>query len=263
MEDLLDVEKEANSEIRKALPVSSLIAGTQNDLADFNLRRGTDKTENIRIVSIEGLDQTPCGGLHVQSSSQLGLIKYTGQEKIRSRLRLKWKIGLPAYNDYTLRYDQIENISRILAVSPDKATERLEALILEKQKENKMLKSLLDKEAERISHDLSRFCLLLPPPSLQESSKIVLPSCFKGIVKNLSTTRDLSFLICTEYEGRLDWALHLPQHKTLKFEEFQKECLSLIDGKGGGKGPLWQGSGQNPGKAEAFLKTFREICHTE
>ncbi|MDA3958903.1 alanyl-tRNA editing protein [Oceanispirochaeta sp.] len=261
-EDLLALEEGVNREIRKARPVQSIVVKTKEELSAYNLRRDTDKIENIRLISIVGLDQTPCGGLHVQNTSDLGLIKYTGMEKIRSRLRLKWKIGAPAYDDYKMRFDRLETISTLLSVKPEETATRLEALISEKQKEHKMLKTLMEKEAERISHDLSGSVFYYPPLITRELEDCP-PALFKGIVKNLSSTRDLSFLICTENKGHLNWALHLPQHKTLNFEEFQQKCLSLIEGKGGGKGPLWQGSGQNPKNADLFLKTFRDICHTD
>ncbi|QEN06940.1 alanyl-tRNA editing protein [Oceanispirochaeta crateris] len=261
-DQLRTVEEEANAEIRRSRPVQSMLFNTKEELTGIKLRRETKKTENIRVVTIEGIDQTPCGGLHIQNTSSLGLIKYTGQEKIRSRLRLKWKMGAPAYKDYNTRFDQLEKISTLLSARPEEAAERLEVLIQEKQKENRMLKSLIEKEAERISHDLSGSVFYYPPLITREI-KDCSPELFKGIVKNLSSTRELSFLICTKNDGRLNWALHLPQHKTFTFENFQKECLTIIDGKGGGKGPLWQGSGQNPGNADRFLKTFREICHTE
>jgi alanyl-tRNA synthetase len=45
----------------------------------------------------------------------------------------------------------------------------------------------------------------------------------------------------------------------MDFAEFREKCLSLIDGKGGGRGPLWQGSGGSPGKADEFLKAFESL----
>ncbi|MDC7232141.1 MAG: hypothetical protein PQJ58_02825 [Spirochaetales bacterium] len=258
-DQLFAVEEAANREIRACRQVKSILVASAEELAQYSLRRSTDKTENIRLVEIEGLDITPCGGLHTDNTARLGLIKYTGQEKIRGRLRLKWKMGAPAYADYRMRFSQLEAISSLLSEQPGGATRRLREVLEEKKEANRLLRVLTDKQAELISRQLSGSVTHYPPVLIRELADC--PSdLFRGIVKNLSTRGDLSFLLCARDEGRLNWALCLPGGDTIDFNTFQSDCLPLIQGKGGGRAPLWQGSGGDGSGAEAFLESFRVLA---
>ncbi|MBF9014440.1 MULTISPECIES: alanyl-tRNA editing protein [unclassified Oceanispirochaeta] len=256
--ELLKVENEVNKEIRSCRPVGALWVDSKKELEQYELRRGTEKTENIRLIQIEDLDVTPCGGLHTENTARLGLVKYAGQDKIRGRLRLKWKIGEPAYEDYRKRFAQLETMSSLLSVQPYDVADRLKELLDEKKEESRQNKVLMEKQAAYISHKLSMSLTHFPPLIIRKIEDCPSP-LFKGIVKNLSAEHELSFLICAEDGDRLNWALHLPDHEQLGFDEFKTKCLSLIDGKGGGRGPLWQGSGSDPSASDAFLEGFREL----
>jgi len=254
--ELIKVEERANQEIRKARQIHSFTVKDQEELKTFSTRRGTELSENIRLVEIDGIDRTPCGGVHAGNTSELGLIKYGGAEKIRGHLRLKWKIGAPAYRDYAMRYDQLEKAGKLLCVKPGMMTDRLEQLIQEKEKADKKARSAQEKEAERICFDLCRSVHSFPPlitTELRECSS----DLFRSVVKKLTGTEGISFLLCSKNEGRLNWALHLPFHKTFSYSTFHSECLSLIQGKGGGKGPLWQGSGDKADMMNIFISSFR------
>jgi len=260
-EDLTRIEDRANQEITKARPVRSFIVKDREDLKKYPIRRNTDLNEHIRLVEIEGLDRTPCGGLHAASTAELGLIKYTGMEKIRGRLRLKWKISIPAYTDYRMRFDLVEKAGKLLSARPEETMDRLEALLAEKLERDKLLKKALEREAGRICRELSGSVCCFPPLVATE-----LKDCprelFNMIVKNLSASVGLSFLLCCENEGKINWALHLPFHKSATFDAFRTDCLSLIHGKGGGRIPQWQGSGENPEMIQPFLSSFRTLCQS-
>jgi alanyl-tRNA synthetase len=256
--DLLKVEDEANREIRACRQVATVWVNSKEELEQYDLRRGTELTENIRLIQIDGLDITPCGGLHTENTARLGLIKYVGQEKVRGQLRLKWKIGEPAYEDYRKRFAQLEAMSSLLSEQPYAVADRLAQLMEEKKIEDRQNKVLMERLATYISHRLSQSLTHFPPLIIKKIEDCPTP-LFKGIVKNLSAEHELSFLICAKDGERLNWALHLPDHELLEFDEFKTKCLNLIDGKGGGRAPIWQGSGSNPSGSEAFLESFRKL----
>lgn len=43
------------------------------------------------------------------------------------------------------------------------------------------------------------------------------------------------------------------------FDEYKSDLMVQINGKGGGRHPLWQGIGQKPEKAAAFLSRFTDL----
>jgi len=65
-----------------------------DDLTQYNLRRDIKVDDDpIRVIQIGEHDCTGCGGLHVQRTGEIGLIKIIGIEKIRRHIRVQSKIG--------------------------------------------------------------------------------------------------------------------------------------------------------------------------
>ena len=52
--------------------------------------------ENLRIVEIEKMDYSACGGIHVGNTAEIGYIKISGYEKIRGNIRIRAFIGARA-----------------------------------------------------------------------------------------------------------------------------------------------------------------------
>ena len=257
-EELYGLEEEAARIIASGLPVTSLLVKDRKELENYDLRRATDKTENIRLVRIGETDMTPCGGLHADSTADLGMIKYTGNERVRGHIRLKWKIGAPAREDYRRRLELSERIASLLSTPALDTGERLEALLKEKLDESRRLKSLEEDIARRISRELSTSISTYPPLLIRKLEDCP-SSLFRLVCRELSADGSLSFLLCSEEGNRLNWALHLPCHKELEFCEFREKCLGIIEGKGGGRGPLWQGSGNRTDKGQEFLDSFGQL----
>lgn len=259
MDELYSLEEEGARLIAAGLPVRSLLVNDREELEGYRLRRPTDKTENIRLVSIGENDITPCGGLHADSTADLEMIKYAGSEKVRGHMRLKWKIGAPAREDYRRRMEQSERMGKLLSTPALEAADRLEDLLEEKRDEKRRLKTLEEETARRISGDLASSLTAYPPLVIRKLEDCP-SSLFRLVCRDLSARTSLSFLLCSEEGGRLNWSLHLPCHKAVDFNEFREKCLSLIEGKGGGRGPLWQGSGSKAEMADDFLRAFRTLC---
>ncbi|MBN1542570.1 hypothetical protein JW992_10520 [candidate division KSB1 bacterium] len=64
-----------------------------HQLAELNLRKKTDLQDSIRLVEIAEWDLDPCGGTHVSSTGQVGMIKIMGKERIRGSMRLRFYAG--------------------------------------------------------------------------------------------------------------------------------------------------------------------------
>ena len=64
------------------------------------------------------------------------------------------------------------------------------------------------------------------------------------------------FCLINLQDEAVQWCVGLPANGS---KEILAELLPIIDGKGGGKPPLWQGVGSGSEKAHEFLKRFAEI----
>jgi alanyl-tRNA synthetase len=70
------------------------------EVAQLPLRKPPKVSGRIRIVEVEGYDWSACGGTHVRSSAQIGLIKITRVEKRGENTRITFRCGRRALLDY-------------------------------------------------------------------------------------------------------------------------------------------------------------------
>lgn len=69
-------------------------------VAQLPLRKPPTVTGKIRIVEVERFDWSACGGTHVRSSAQIGIIKVTRVEKRGDTTRVYFRCGGRALADY-------------------------------------------------------------------------------------------------------------------------------------------------------------------
>lgn len=84
-----------NRVIDEARPVRAWLP-TPSELRALKLRRAPKVTEGIRVVSVEGFDDTPCGGTHVSNTSEVGLVWITGSERYKGGTRIHFSAGARA-----------------------------------------------------------------------------------------------------------------------------------------------------------------------
>ena len=73
----------------------------------------------LRVVTIAGLDRSACGGTHVASTGQIGLILLRRTEKIRQSLRLEFLCGSRALNRASADFASLTATARVYSVGLD------------------------------------------------------------------------------------------------------------------------------------------------
>src|SRR5215469_1978880 len=87
------VEERCAEIIWEARPVT---IAYEDSSADLGLRKASARTGTLRIVSIDSLDRSACGGTHVRSTSEIGPILLRKLEKIRGNTRVEFVCGMRA-----------------------------------------------------------------------------------------------------------------------------------------------------------------------
>ena len=84
------VERRANQAIYEDRPVNVQFQDAEevSGLRKASVRQGT-----LRIISIEGMDRSACGGTHVRSTGEIGVILIRKMEKIRQSTRVEFLCG--------------------------------------------------------------------------------------------------------------------------------------------------------------------------
>lgn len=83
-------ELRANEIIAEDRPVSVTF---ESAAASTGLRKPSDREGDIRVVSIEGIDRSACGGTHVRSTGGIGAMLVGGAEAMRGRARVTFVCG--------------------------------------------------------------------------------------------------------------------------------------------------------------------------
>ncbi len=250
-------EEQANRIVCRNLPVL-LHWVSPEEASRFPLRKPPPAgRERLRIVEIPGVDASACGGLHVSSTGEVGLIRYAGQEKIRGRVRLQWKIGGRAWRELRARESLLAELARELTCGVEELPTRLRALkaglksreLAAAEAEARLARLLAERlraGAEELSPGGPRLVCRL----LETEGPSVLPALFQALTAEPGTVVCLAAgsvgTAGTTTEGGLTWLLGTSEDLELDLGARLPALLPLIEGKGGGRGHRWQGTGRRP-----------------
>ncbi len=101
--------------------------------ADLGLRKESQRKGTLRVVAIEGIDRSACGGTHVRTTAEIGPVAIGKTEKIRGNTRLEFVCGLRALRQARADFRNLQELSRLLSV-PAAETPALVAAQLERVK---------------------------------------------------------------------------------------------------------------------------------
>ncbi len=107
------VERRTNERVMEAHPVTVAFRDASDDLG---LRKATERTGMVRLVEIEGLDRSACGGTHVRSTAEIGCVLLRRQEKIRGRVRIEFVCGYRALKAAGEDFATLSEAARVLAM---------------------------------------------------------------------------------------------------------------------------------------------------
>ena len=99
------------------------------NLENLEYRSKLDLTEDVRIVEIENYDRCACCAPHVNTSSEIGIIKILDFEKNKGGVRLWVKCGADALADYNLKYQSGLKISSLLCTEQGNIATAVERLV--------------------------------------------------------------------------------------------------------------------------------------
>jgi len=240
---LAAVERLANRTVNENRPVLIHWIGAE-EAGRFRLRKPPPpEKQRLRIVEIPGIDASACGGLHVRTTGEVGLIRFVYAEKIRGRLRLHWKIGERAWRELRQRDRILEELARELTCGVPELPAAVRAL-----------KSRLRGREQALARTETRLAGLLAEQLLTGAEPIgpirlvcrllrgECPDLLPELLQALSAApRTLVCLAAAEGE-ELRWIVGASGDLDLPLERILPPILPLIEGKGGGGGRRFQGT---------------------
>jgi len=120
---LAEIEAETNREIHANRPVTVAV-----EEAPAGLRKASERSGPLRVITIDGLDRSACGGTHVLSTGQIGIVTLRKVEKVRQSLRIEFLCGGRAVARARADFEALSAAARTLSVALDQVPANVAAV---------------------------------------------------------------------------------------------------------------------------------------
>jgi len=133
------VETRVNDVVAESRPV---VMTFEDAAVVTGLRKPSDRDGVLRVVTIEGVDRSACGGTHVATTADIGPVLLRRQERVRQGLRIEFVCGDRAIRRVRRDLEALSRIARLYSASIDEAANLVEgqaAQLAELQSENRRL----------------------------------------------------------------------------------------------------------------------------
>lgn len=249
---LRGAQRAANEIIFEDRPVN-VRYGTADQLAQQGVRKEVEREGLLRAIEIESADLQPCGGTHVKTTGQIGLLLVRRCTKIRQDWRVEFACGGRAERFATADFQLLRAIGDRLSCAPEEAIAAIEKSSTERGAHFKNLRTALQQLAEARAKLL--VAAAVPTPDglrlvaqllREENPELLLPLATE-LAKHASTV----VLLIHEATGQLVFAQSSGVGKDL--QAIVKQVLVTIPGKGGGTRDFVRAKLVDPSMSHAAL----------
>jgi alanyl-tRNA synthetase len=123
---ILEGERRANEVVFENRPVT---VEFQDAAEAQGLRKPSGRDGTLRIISIDGLDRSACGGTHVRSTGEIGPVLIRKLDKIRQTVRVEFLCGGRAVRRARADYEALSKAAQLFSSPLDDVPAMLAAQI--------------------------------------------------------------------------------------------------------------------------------------
>ncbi len=223
--------------------------------------------DRVRVVSIGEWAKELCGGTHVTSSAQLGLVKLLSESSIGAGVRrVEALVGADAFNFLAREHLILNSLTELVKGArveelPERIHSMLEKLRLAEKdlatyktaEAVKDAEKLLDKAGQvgDVSYIIAQLSDGIAVENLREIAANLRNRIKNGVVVLISNSGDRATLVASVSE--------FAQGLGIKAGELVKAGSLVLGGGGGGKADFAQGGGVNPEKSPEALSTILSL----
>ncbi len=233
-EQIKEIELAANKAIYKNLAICGYYP-EKDELSNIQYRSKKEIDGSLRIVKIDEVDCCACCAPHVKSTGEVGIIKIISSMKLRSGVRLSIRCGLDAFTDYSLKHDEIKNISSLFACKTnecDTFAEKINDSLKKTVREFNFIKGkLYQNQIKGIEKAEGNLLIFTEKVDMDTLRSIV--NCATDKCDNI---------ICAFSGSDSEGYSYIIYSKNVDISAKAKEINSALSGRGGGRNPMIQGS---------------------
>lgn len=138
-DQLQAAEHRANEIVLENRPVAITF---EEAAAARGLRKASKREGTLRIITIDGVDRSACGGTHVRQTGEIGTLLVLGTERVKGHARVEFIAGWRAINRARRNERMVREASRALSVPPVEVPDALGALAAQLKDARSTLKTL-------------------------------------------------------------------------------------------------------------------------
>lgn len=246
-EQIAEAEAKANAKVLENVEILAEYPGKEIlERLDYRSKKELDGA--IRIVTVPGADCCACCGTHVKRTGEIGPIRVIGSEHYKSGIRLNILIGEKALADYAQKSVNTARISALLSVKPEntaEAVEKLSEALNELKLEYGALKmELLEQKAAAVEAGQKSAVLFEQGLTAVD---------VRRLADKLQEKAELAAVFCGDDKNGYKYVMI---SQSVDISGFGKEFNRALNGRGGGKNPMIQGSvAAGRAEIEEFLRT--------
>lgn len=148
-------EEEANLVVWENRPVSIRYA-TAEEAAAMPLRKESIRTGTLRLIDIDGIDLSACGGTHVARSGSIGTVVVNRSERFKGGQRIEFLCGGRTLSRFRVLRDVAAAGTALLSVQPEELAGAIERLQVDVREQKRSLGGLHTELARFQAGELAR-----------------------------------------------------------------------------------------------------------
>lgn len=247
------VEQQANAIIWEARPVQARFL-TPGETAV--LRKAPPGPGPVRVVEIEGWDRNACCGTHVARTSEIGLVKLLGQEKVKGGTRLHFACGDRALAECGVALRRVDALALALTCHPEALAAKVTQLVEEVKVLRKAAENL---RAQNATFEAQAWVTQAPRAG---GVAVVVHEAAQADATDLRAWADAivalgAVALLGARAPRAALLFARPDPLTLDLRNVLPAAAGAIDGKGGGPPARVQASGNRPDGVATALEQAR------
>jgi alanyl-tRNA synthetase len=226
-------ERASNQIIFEDRPVN-VRYGTADQLSRMGVRKEVERSGILRAIEIEAADLQPCGGTHVKSTGQIGVVLVRRCTKVRQDWRVEFVCGGRAERVARRDFQLLRQTAEKLACAPEDIVSAASRAAGERDAHFKVVRMLLQRLAE------AEAALALQTTRPGSKGLRILSRVFEGVPADYLGFFGTAFaksekaiaLLGAGEDGQLLFAQHPTTGKDMN--ALLKKVLEQAGGKGGG-----------------------------
>lgn len=235
--------------------------GTAEELAAAGVRKMVDREGVLRAVNIEGLDLQPCGGTHLASTGQAGLLLIRGLDRRRDSWRVSYVAGGRALKCARADFEALGRAAELLSCGREDVPAVLAKTLEERRAQYAYSKRLEESLSSFQSESLLRSAQSGAGTSSAESIVSALidpdsPAYLALLAAKLTANPGVVALLAGQSSGHV--VLAQPKGGPRDLGAAMREILRDVAGKGGGSRDFAQGTLADSSLAKSFLDRAKD-----